>query len=281
MNKSCHTVVGKLDVVKLYNGNFLVHKNRKIRIWTPIDYDKDAKKPYDVIFMFDGQNLFDDATSFVGEWHIDEAIEGIEEEDHIRPSIVVGIDASADRLSEYLPSFSRIAIGNLGYKGDDTLKYLIESVIPYVEENYNVGKTRLFRSLGGSSMGGLMTLAGAISYPDIFSKLYAFSIAFPIFKYGLKEESPVSKGIGNDAALSFVIKCFCNQKMLNKFKIAICSGGQGIEEAYYPYVRMIKNRLISTGWKEKNIATFQNRDFEHNEFQWSTFFPEAYRFMKR
>jgi hypothetical protein len=276
-----HTVVGHLRIVKIRNENFLVQKNRKIRIWTPDSYDKKAKTPYNVIYMFDAQNLFDEATSFAGEWHIDEAIDGIEYEDHIRPSIVVGLDNSSDRMSEYLPKFSRVAINEFGYKGATTLKFLVEQVIPFIEENYNVGKTRGFRSLGGSSMGGLMALAGAIFYPKEFSKIYAFSNAFPVFKYGEGETNPVEGGIGDDSAFNFVVRELSKPQMINRFRLALSSGGQGIESNYWAYVPELKRRLVLNGWDANNIASFQDANLEHNEYQWSHFFPEAYRFMHK
>lgn len=276
-----HTVVGHLKIVKIRNENFLVQKNRKIRIWTPDSYDKKADKPYNVIYMFDGQNLFDDATSFAGEWHIDEAVDGIEFEDHIRPSIVVGLDNSSDRMSEYLPKFSRIAINEFGYKGQTTLNFLVEQVIPFIEENYNVGKSRAYRSLGGSSMGGLMALAGGIFCPKVFSRIYAFSNAFPVFKFGESEVSPGEGGIGDDAAFYFVCKAFSRPEMVNRFKLALSSGGQGVEANYFDYVPEFREKMLKAGWKESNIALFQDRDLEHNEYQWSHFFPEAYRFMHK
>jgi esterase/lipase superfamily enzyme len=276
-----HTVVGHLKIVKIRDEDFLVQKNRKIRIWTPDSYDKDASRPYNVIYMFDGQNLFDDATSFSGEWHIDEAIDGIEYEDHLRPSIVVGLDNSADRMSEYLPKFSRYAISEYAYKAGTTFLFLVNQVIPYIEANYNVGKTRAFRSIGGSSMGGLMALAGGIYYPKVFSRIYAFSNAFAIFKFGKNENTPIDGGVGNDSAFDFVIRQYCAPQMINRFKIALTSGGTGIEANYYDYVTMMHDRLIRGGWKESNIAVFQDRSLEHNEYQWSRFFPEAYRFMNK
>jgi esterase/lipase superfamily enzyme len=276
-----HTVVGHLKIVKIRNEEFLVQKNRKIRIWTPSSYDKNAKRPYDVIFMFDGQNLFDDATSFAGEWHIDETIENAEREKHIRPSIVVGLDNSPDRMSEYFPKFSRIAINEFAYKAGVTFRFLINQVLPYIEENYNVGKSRGYRSLGGSSMGGLMALAGAIYYPKVFSRIYAFSCAFAIFKYGQNEDVPFDGGVGDDSAFDFAVKQFYNPKIINKFKIALTSGGTGIEANYYDYVTMFHDRLIKKGWSEKNIGVYQNRSYEHNEYQWSQFFPEAYMFMHK
>ncbi|MDY5455114.1 MAG: alpha/beta hydrolase-fold protein, partial [Bacilli bacterium] len=83
-----------MDLVKISYDNFLVRKNRTVRIWTPTSYSEE-EEPFDVIYMFDGSNLFDEATAFVHkEWQIDETIESLKGE--IRPCVVVGIDASND-----------------------------------------------------------------------------------------------------------------------------------------------------------------------------------------
>lgn len=280
MDKNNHTITGNLKIVKLYCSSFLVSKNRRIRIWTPSSYDSKNKTPYRVIYMFDGQNLFDDATSYVGEWHIDEAISEKEEEG-IRPSVVVGLDCSADRLSEYLPSFSKIAVRDLAYKGNTTMEFLMNTVVPYIESHYNVSPKRIDNSIGGSSMGGLMTLAAGIKYQKKFSKLYAFSCAFPVFNFGPEEYEGEHEGLGNDDAFKYVLKAYTSKKMMNKFKIVMTSGGTGYEGYYFDYVKRFKKTLLKSGWDKSNILTLQDEKLEHNEYQWSLFFPEAYEFFNK
>lgn len=271
-----HTIDGNLKIVKLHYDDFLINKNRRIRIWTPSNYDKNSDEHYKVIYMWDGQNLFDEETSYAGEWKIDETIEGYSKE--IRPCIVVGLDCSPDRLSEYLPKFSNIAIDNLGYKGDQTLQFLTKVVMPYIEKNYNVSDKREDTAIGGSSMGGLMSIAAALAFPDKFSKIYAFSPAFPVFKFGLSEEPDIITGLNNDKALIYAVKKMNSKKMKNKFKIAITSGGVGGEAEYYKSSKKLHDKLIRGGWKKSNVLLLQDKTMEHNEYQWATFFPKAYRF---
>lgn len=105
MVKEGHTVVGTLKIAKIYNEHFKVDKKRIVRIWIPTNYQKNRKEPYKVIYMFDGQNLFDAKTSFIGkEWQIDETIEEYIK-DGYASAIVVGIDNSSDRNDELTPSF--------------------------------------------------------------------------------------------------------------------------------------------------------------------------------
>lgn len=275
-----HTVVGELKIVKIPYEHFLINKNRRIRIWTPQSYNEKSHRPYKVIYMWDGQNIFDEATSYSGEWQVDEAIEE-QERRGLQPSVVVALDCSPDRLSEYLPSFSNIAIDNLGYKGSDTLDFLVNRVMPYVESHYNVSRKRENIAIGGSSMGGLMSLAAALFYPNIFSQIYAFSPAFPLFKYGISEEKGESKGLNSDKAFDFVWKKMLSREFKNKFKIVLTSGGVGMEAEYYDYVKRFEKKLLKAGWKKANLLVLQDKNFEHNEKQWSFFFPQAYSFMNK
>ena len=278
--KEDHTVVGNLRIVKFHYDNFLVDKNRKVRIWTSESYDKKAKNPYKVIYMWDGQNVFDEATSYAGEWCVDETIT-TEEAKGIRSCVVVALDCSPDRLSEYLPAFSNIAVDNLGYKGPQTLDFLMNTVIPYVENHYNVSNKREDISIGGSSMGGLMSLAAGIAFPSKFSNIYAFSSAFSVFKYGINEDRTKSQGLNDDKAFDYVVKKFKEKNMKNNFKIVMTSGGVGLEAEYLRYTNSFKKRLIKAGWNENNLLILQDETMEHNEYQWSTFFSIAYEFVNK
>ena len=275
-----HTVVGRLKIQKIRNDSFLVNKNRGVRVWLPSSYKANSKKLYNVIYMFDGQNLFDEATSFSGEWKVDETIYECEENEHIRPSIVVGIDNSPDRLSEYLPRLSKYAIGTLGYKGQITFDYLINEVIPYVEENFNVGKTRAYRSLGGSSLGGMMTLYGGMEYTKMFSKLYCFSNSFTFYKYGEWEVPPARYGTGDNSVYKDILAFYTQPGIINKFKMAFSSGGgDSYEGECLKTTRKMVKAMLKAGWNESNLYFYEDENLEHNEYQWSLAFQQAYRFM--
>ena len=97
------TVVGNLDIFTMTMTS--LNKTRKIRVWTPSSYDPNGTKRYPVLYMHDGQNLFDKYTSFAGEWGIDESIEALIESKGIDGFIVVGIDNGSDRMIEYTPNW--------------------------------------------------------------------------------------------------------------------------------------------------------------------------------
>lgn len=269
------TVVGNLKLVKIYSDSFKVDKKRTVRIWIPTDYQKNRKRPYKVIYMFDGQNLFDAKTSFIGkEWQIDETIEEYIIKGY-ESAIVVGIDNSSDRNDELTPSFgfifdkpiTALDAVDITPKGESTMKYLVEKVIPYIEKRYNVGKTKEYRSIGGSSLGGLMATLGTFMYPDLFDKVLAFSPAYQLYK----------EAIGNDEVYKKIVATLTDENHLNKSTIIFSSGGKGFEASFTPYVYKIKDDLIERGYNNKLLYTLVNKKYNHNETQWAHFFKQAYR----
>ena len=276
-----HTVVGNVLSFVLEDKRFLSKKKRTVRVYLPKSYSE-SSKPFKVIYMFDGNNLFDEYTaSYHKEWKIDETLTELEEQG-CEPSVVIGIDCSRNRISEYLPHFSSKEVDEYSYLGDITLDFLVNKVIPYVEKNFNVRTDREGKSIGGSSMGGLMALASICFYPKEFSNCYAFSIAFPMFKYGDSEkDDEYQNGIGNDEAFNFVINRLKEPNYLNKYRFAVVSGGTGMEETFYPYVKRFKNRMVKNGWDEDRIFTAQNKKYVHDEHQWAIYFKDAYIYFNK
>lgn len=242
MVKEGHTVVGTLKIAKIYNEHFKVDKKRIVRIWIPTNYQKNRKEPYKVIYMFDGQNLFDAKTSFIGkEWQIDETIEEYIK-DGYASAIVVGIDNSSDRNDELTPSFgyefkepiTALDAIDITPKGESTMEYVVEKVIPFIEEKYNVGRSKEYRIIGGSSLGGLMATLGIYMYPDTFDMALAFSPAYQLYK----------EAIGVDDVYEKIISTLTDKKHINKSTIIFSSGGKGFEASFTPYVYKIKEDLI-------------------------------------
>jgi predicted alpha/beta superfamily hydrolase len=119
--------------------------------------------------MHDGQNLFDAATAAFGvEWQADEIAERLIEAGKIEPLIIVGIYNSPDRLNEY--SMERDGKRKAGGRGGDYAKFLIEEVIPLIDKTYRTKRGREHTGVGGSSMGGLISLEIAMTHPDKFSR---------------------------------------------------------------------------------------------------------------
>jgi enterochelin esterase-like enzyme len=129
-----------------------LNRYRRIWIYLPENYAS-SKKKYPVLYMHDGQNLFDDATSFSGEWGVDEALDTLGPK--AEEVIVVGIDNGGDkRLNEYSPyDMERFGKG----EGNQYVDFLVKTLRPYINKNYRTKKCGRHSYTAGSSMGGLIS----------------------------------------------------------------------------------------------------------------------------
>jgi predicted alpha/beta superfamily hydrolase len=155
---------------------------RTLRVFLPASYDSAQDASYPVIYMHDGQNLFDPATAAFGrEWQVDETIDQLVEQGLISEVIVVGIDNTPDRINELTPTedpdFSGPG-GEKGGKGPLYGKFLIEEVKPYVDSHYRTLCGAEHTAVMGSSLGGLISVDIGWRYPDVFGKVGALSPSF-------------------------------------------------------------------------------------------------------
>jgi predicted alpha/beta superfamily hydrolase len=149
----------------------------KRRIWIYLPKTYDGKKKFAVLYMHDGQNLFDKATSGYGEWGIDEYLDTTQKQ-----CIIVGIDNGKNRMTEYNPyNHNKFGIG----QGKDYLKFIVKSLKPFVDKHYKTIATKEHTFIAGSSMGGLISYYAAVQFPKTFGKIGIFSPAFWINKNDL------------------------------------------------------------------------------------------------
>lgn len=164
-------VVGNLEIFEGFQSKFV--ESRTVRVWTPEDYDPKVK--YDVIYMHDGQNLFDASLTWnQQEWGVDEVLTDLMAKGEIRPCIVVGVDNSPKRYDEYYPSVicPDVPAGVLpeGFVplGDEYLKFLVEEVKPWVDTKYSTWGDAAHTFVMGSSCGGLISSYAFCKYPEVF-----------------------------------------------------------------------------------------------------------------
>jgi predicted alpha/beta superfamily hydrolase len=162
--------------------------DRDVYVYLPPDYDHDVRR-YPVVYMQDGQNLFDTGTSFAGSWHVENAVMTAARLD--LPAIVVGVpNAGAERILEYSPfADARHGIG----WGDRYLDFLAGTLKPMIDERYRTLRGRLDTGIAGSSMGGLISLYAGFKRRDIFgfsgvlspSLWFANASIFPVIEEAL------------------------------------------------------------------------------------------------
>lgn len=162
-------------------GNLIQHEfrseklgnSRTIAVWLPPDYDKSDGR-YPVLYLQDGQNVFDRATAAFGnEWQVDETATELIEKGEIRPLIVVAVGNTSDRIDEYTMTVD--ARMNAGGAGRLYISFLTDELIPWIDNTYRTESGRDATWIGGSSLGGLISLHACLERPDVFSGCLAFS----------------------------------------------------------------------------------------------------------
>lgn len=151
-----------------------LNTTRKIWLYLPPDYATSTKN-YPVLYMQDAQNLFDNNTSFSGEWQVDETLNSLFAAGDYG-AIVVGIDnGGSERLNEYSPWVNTDYGGG---KGEDYMDFMANTLKPYIDANYRTRPEPSMNALIGSSMGAIISTFGACEYPEAFQKVGSFSPAY-------------------------------------------------------------------------------------------------------
>jgi predicted alpha/beta superfamily hydrolase len=169
------SVLGELQIITI---NSKIYKNiRNLRVWLPANYfaPVNRAKHYPVLYMQDGQNLFDEATAQFHEWKFDETVQFLTGSMRIHPMIVVGIDSTPRRANEYLP-YPDANNKDLGkYETQDIHgkqygDFVIGEVMPLIEKKYRVLTGVHNTGLGGAGYGGAVALYTVLSHPGVFGK---------------------------------------------------------------------------------------------------------------
>jgi pullulanase len=173
-----HTVTGDVRVLRGVSGKGLAA--RDIYIYLPPSYIKNATKNthYPVLYMQDGQNVFDNAIAFAGEWGADETAERFATASRKRECIIVAIpNAGVDRMSEYSPWSRTTPRFSLHGKGDTYLDFVEHTIKPIVDVSFRTHTHANATGIAGSSLGGLISIYAALTRPHVFGYCAALSPA--------------------------------------------------------------------------------------------------------
>lgn len=235
--------------------------DRTIRIWLPPGYYSENRKRYPVFYLHDGQNLFKGGPSFIPNqaWNVDTAALDLIAKGEIVPIILIGIDnAGGERLNEYTPTENAKFKGS--GNGDNYGKFLVEELKPFVDTHYRTLKDARNTALGGSSLGGLISLHLGLSYPKTFGKLAVLS---------------PSIWWDDRVILHRVEKMTTHPKL----KIWLDMGTKEGEGMLLP-ARKLQAVLLVKGWKEDvDLQYFEAEGAGHNEKAWSERFPSVLKFL--
>jgi predicted alpha/beta superfamily hydrolase len=156
-----------------FRSRFL-RNQRDLIVYLPPGYDERPDRRFPVLYLHDGQNLFDGATSFIPgmDWHVGQTADQCIYEGRVEPLIIVGMYNTKARIREYTPT----QVPKLGGgRADRYAKFLIEEVKPFIEREYRARGGEETTGIGGSSLGGLVSLYLGLKLPHIFGKIAALS----------------------------------------------------------------------------------------------------------
>jgi predicted alpha/beta superfamily hydrolase len=166
---------GSLHTHRSFRSEFLV-KERDVVVYLPPGYEAGAARRYPVLYLQDGQNLFDGSTAFIfgQHWHVGETADALIVAGAVEPLVIVGIyNAGEQRINEYTPTRDRHR--KIGGQADLYGRFLVEELKPFMDAQYRTLTDAPNTGLGGSSLGGLVSLHLGIKYPRVFGKLAVLS----------------------------------------------------------------------------------------------------------
>lgn len=241
---------------------------RKVRILLPEDYERSGEK-YPVLYMFDGQNIFDEEDSFAGAtWRVQETVENLVKEKKIRPLIIIALDNAGERrLDEYGPwTFSDDTYSSEG-KGKEFAEFYAETFIPIMEGKYPILTDKESRYLAGSSMGALMTAYIGTNYPEMFSSLGIFSLASWVSEKEFLEMIYIE---GDFSETRFFIQVGTEESRGEKSgKVEIESSQKYVDNT----INFIRAAILK-GADAHNMSVNIAVGKTHNEEAWASFMPQ-------
>jgi predicted alpha/beta superfamily hydrolase len=265
-------IVGTLKKYPDFLSNFV--DSRKVDVWLPPDYETNNSKRYAVIYMHDGQNLFERGQSFSNEeWEVDEIMTRLIKNESIREAIIVGIWNTPKRFREYQPGkpfrnlsakqqVIRDSLDN-EYNGkplaDEYLKFIVDELKPFIDKNFRTLSDQQNTFMMGSSMGGLISIYAIAEYPDIFSAVACISTHLPI---SLRD---------NNLETSAIIVKYLSENLPNgeKNRIYFDYGTNTLDAWYEPHQQQMDSVMLELGYVQgSNWITRKFTNAEHSEISW-------------
>ncbi len=272
---------GTIKFIKSFQSDYI--PGRSVVIWTPESYSK-SNTPYNVLYMYDGQMLFDSTTTWNGqEWDVDGTLSKLLQEGKIQNTMVVGIynGGPERRTIEYFPEkgFKNLSPDEKDYviaelrkkqqfrgvekpDSDNYLRFIVEEIKPWVDKNYNTNPTQKHTFIAGSSYGGLMSLYAICEYPEVFGGAACLSTHWT----GLydKENNPVP-----DALFEYFGD---NLPSPENHKIYFDYGTETLDALYEPHQLRMNKIMERKGYNEVNFLCKKFPGHLHDERSWKSRF---------
>lgn len=250
-SSTTHTATKEVSILKSDFPMSPFNKKRRVWIYLPDDYETSSIS-YPVIYMHDGQNLFDKALSFAGEWQVDETMQNFVKQS-VKDCIVVGIDNGGnDRIDEYTP-YINTKYG--GGKGEQYAEFLVNTLKPFIDSHFRTLSSPEHTGIVGSSLGGLISYYAGIRYPDVFGRIGVFS---PSFWY-------------SDSLMADV-----RDYVPAPYQKFYFMAGANEDADMVPDINKYINLMLLQGIDETQMQKVIRADGQHSEWFWAREFPLAY-----
>lgn len=234
---------------------------KNIYIWTPDDYDESEK--YSVIYMTDGQNLFNPNATSTGSWGVAESVKSMMDLSEHK-AIIVGIDDStSNRDSELTPNIGKST--NEGFNdgtGEYFSDFVYNKVVPYIEKNYSVYTTPEHNSICGSSSGGIESFYIGMEHPDKFGTIGALSPAFGLFDDDTWVKYLKEKDFEKNAPFVYIFN----------------GDNDSLESYLLEGAKSMVDNLKAVDYPKNKVTIKIYDKGQHNEKNWRAIFPEFLKF---
>lgn len=240
-------------------------RTKDVLIWTPDDYDASSEEKYSVIYMTDGQNLFDRSAISFGSWGVAESVLSMAQNGGEK-CIIVGIENAATwRDQELTPDIGEVRDESYkDGKGKYFSDFVVDTVMPYINENYNVYTDREHTHISGSSSGGIETFYIAMEHPDKFASVGAFSPAFVLYSDETWDQYLSEKDFSENAPLIYL---YCGN-----------SSADELEQQLYTGTKSMPDNLAKVNYPEDKVVLKLYDKGVHNEMYWRAVFPDYLKY---
>lgn len=247
---------------------------RPVDVWLPKNYSNNKK--YAVLYMHDGQMLFDAKTTWnKQEWMMDEVASKLMNENKVQDFIIVAVhnipsirwfDLFPEKAINNISENTIDSLKSIGYtkfeltdlKGDEYLKFIVNNVKPYIDETYSVLKEKEYTFIAGSSMGGLMSMYAISEYPEIFQGAACISThwigAMPM------EDNPFPNAI-----LKYAESHIPNPA---NHKLYFDYGNKTLDQFYPEYAPKVDSIYLNRGYNKINFKNLFFEGTDHSEISW-------------
>ncbi len=257
-----HTLTGDIRFHRAVASRFL-GRARDVAVYLPPGYDDDPGRRFPVLYMHDGQNVFDAATSFLGiEWGVDEAAERLIAAGRIEPLIVVAVYNTPDRVAEYTPD---PGAGGAGGNAAAYGRFLVEELKPMIDGAYRTLPGREHTGVAGSSLGGLVSMYLGLAHPETYSRL---GVVSPSVWWA-------------DRAILARVAAAPRSETRIRVDIGTAEGSSPRDAAEAVQgARDLRDALVARGWVQGRDLQYEEASgAPHNEAAWAARVPALLEFL--